>query len=143
MRFILLLSVIAALGAVGCDSTTGNECTADVQCGSGARCLFPIGTCSSGTPIGTCEPNPSGPQCNAIQELCGCDGKTTVITGCGFQSGFASGPTSGTSGPCPVVDAGTDSGTDAGSDSGADAGSDSGTDASSDASADAADASTD
>jgi hypothetical protein len=132
MRLILLLSMVATLA---CNSTSGNECTGSAQCGSGSRCLFPIGACSSGTPIGSCTPNPSGNQCNSVQELCGCDG-TTVVTGCGFPSGFASGPTTGAGGPCPV-DASTDSGNDASTDAGGDATTDAATDAGSDAPADA------
>jgi len=96
MRFLLVFSV-ALVVAIGCSSSTaGAPCTTSTDCGSGARCLFTIGSCST---TGKCEPNPTGPQCGAIELLCGCDG-TTVDTGCGFPNGFASGPTTGASGPC-------------------------------------------
>ncbi|HEX4512837.1 MAG TPA: hypothetical protein VH054_04855 [Polyangiaceae bacterium] len=103
MRF-LLFALVAIAVAIGCSSTTGSPCTTADQCGSGSRCLFAIGSCSV---TGQCQPNPSGPQCGAEEELCGCDG-TTVVTGCGFASGFASGPTTGASGPCATKDASAD-----------------------------------
>jgi hypothetical protein len=64
-------------------------------------CVYSIGSCSAS---GQCQNRPTGPQCNAIIEYCGCNG-VTVVGGCGFPQGFASGPTTGASGNC-----GTDGG---------------------------------
>jgi hypothetical protein len=68
-------------------------CTAD-GCPSGSACFFPIGDCSS---TGRCISLSTGPECGAVEELCGCGGGPTVTAGCGYPSGYASGPSNGES----------------------------------------------
>jgi len=74
-------------------------CGAGESCPSGSTCYFLIGSCSS---EGRCIENSTGPECGAIQELCGCNGEL-VTTGCGYPSGYASGPATGNAlcGPAP------------------------------------------
>jgi hypothetical protein len=60
-------------------------------CPSGSSCFFAIGSCDQ---VGECIENSTGPECGAIESLCGCNG-SNVITGCGFPDGYASGPTTG------------------------------------------------
>ena len=98
---------------IACSS--GGPCSTDADCSSGQMCVFKVGDCSA---RGQCVGRPGGPQCNAIEELCGCNGQT-VITGCGFPSGFASGATTGAS--FCAADAGNDASTDAASDAKSDA----------------------
>lgn len=49
----------------------------------------------------------TGPQCNALLSLCGCDGSVDkVYTGCGFPEGYASGPSKGAFALCFSLDDG-------------------------------------
>src|SRR5580704_13720471 len=82
------------LGAVlagGCSSGFGSSCTTKSDCASNERCEFKVGSCSA---PGLCTGTPSGPQCGAEIEYCGCDG-APVQGGCGYLDGYASGPTLG------------------------------------------------
>lgn len=97
-------SSLGLVFAIAC--STGGPCATNADCGSGQMCVFEIGSCSA---KGQCVGRPSGPQCNAIEELCGCNGQN-VITGCGFPSGFASGATTGAS--FCAADAGSDASND-------------------------------
>jgi hypothetical protein len=68
-----------------------------------------LGSCSA---TGTCFSKPTGPQCGAIELVCGCG--SNQASGCGFPEGYASGPAlSGTdcidAGP-PKPEAGTNLG---------------------------------
>jgi hypothetical protein len=102
----LLFSIVAcgalaiSLGA-GC-LIEGGACATNDDCSNGQECLFAIGSCAA---KGECKNRPSGPECNAVEEVCGCNG-ATVFTGCGFPSGFATGPTTGA--PFCAADGGSD-----------------------------------
>jgi hypothetical protein len=92
----------------GAAADTGHaECTSDTGCAAGSKCFFEIGSC---TAKGECFvfPAPGNAGCNAIEDLCGCNG-TMVTTGCDAPSGYATGPTAGAH-ACSDTDAGSDAG---------------------------------
>ena len=85
--------------------TTLPSCGSGEACPTGSTCFFPIGSCSA---KGQCQvwPAPGTAECEAIEQLCGCDG-TPVTTGCDAPQGYATGPTTGASGSnCGAKDAG-------------------------------------
>jgi hypothetical protein len=87
-----LVALLVAVMAMA-DGCSTKACARNSDCASGDMCVFKIGSCST---EGECKAPPSGPQCGAIEELCGCNGEDAV-TGCGFPDGYASGPTTGSS----------------------------------------------
>jgi hypothetical protein len=110
-------------GGVEAGSARG-PCTATTDCPSGSSCYWVIGSCS---PTGECFEAETGPECGAIESLCGCNGGETVTAGCGYPAGYASGPSTGDqaclisppigpfdAGPIPVEDAGSDAAGDGG-----------------------------
>lgn len=87
----IFLSALTLTALSAACSSSVSKCSAQSDCGSGKECLYRIGNCDA---EGECIDSPSGPQCNALDTVCGCNG-AQVYDGCGFPGGYASGPTTG------------------------------------------------
>ncbi|HTA90268.1 MAG TPA: hypothetical protein VK745_11850 [Polyangiaceae bacterium] len=60
------------------------DCQSDSDCGSDQRCVYPVADgCAA---KGVCQSPPSGTNCDALAEYCGCDG-SHVSVGCGWSGG--------------------------------------------------------
>jgi hypothetical protein len=89
--------VVCPDGGVGVDAGSGPAPTCSVAnptCPAGLECVYAFGDCSGN---GECLA-PANSGCNALESLCGCNGAATVVSGCGYPTGYASGPTTGVSG---------------------------------------------
>ena len=114
-----LAGVVTALLALagGCDSqkaTQGAACSRVSDCAAGLTCGYEVVTgCSAHGMCVPVTPQPGQAACGALSIYCGCDGVTTVTSGCNFFPAFAPAPVMSGVASCQQVDAGP--GTDAGS----------------------------
>jgi hypothetical protein len=87
MRIRSILASSLTLVVALCTLLSGcshSDCQTTSDCGSGQSCVYPVTDgCSA---KGVCEDTPSGTNCQAFVEYCGCDG-SLVSVGCGFSGG--------------------------------------------------------